>query len=166
MEIKTCLDSNQKDHFPGRDQRGGDFGVRAIQFFHDPVETAGIRENELAQAGFRERSLQIHRQKRTLSDTTLRRRLRFPTLESVTRNRCLHARAITLFTWQHFWLFFYWEKIADFGLNGSLTHRALPALRQFADNLTRFLLPGQASFGDGFQCFSGKISRVLQSTAP
>ena len=34
---------------------------------------------------------------------------------------------------------FDWEKIADFGLDGSLTHRALPALRQFADDLTRFL---------------------------
>ena len=29
---------------------------------------------------------------------------------------------------------FDWEKIADFGLNGSLTHRALPGLRQLADD--------------------------------
>ena len=34
---------------------------------------------------------------------------------------------------------FDWEKTADCGVNGSLIHRALPALRQLADVLTRFL---------------------------
>ena len=38
-----------------------------------------------------------------------------------------------------------WENVADFELNGSLSHRALPALRQLADDLTR-LLPSWPSF--------------------
>ena len=75
-----------------------------------------------------------------------RRKLRFPTLESITKKRRLRwyqsmrtrpgNHSIHLAT-----LFgsFDWEKIADFGLDGSLTHRALPALRQLADDLTRFL---------------------------
>ena len=35
---------------------------------------------------------------------------------------------------------FQWERVADFELKGSLSHRVLPALRQLADELTRFLL--------------------------
>ena len=35
---------------------------QAIRFFHDPVETAGIGENGLAQACFCGRGLQLHRQ--------------------------------------------------------------------------------------------------------
>ena len=38
-----------------------------------------------------------------------------------------------------------WEKVADFELNGSLSHRALPPLRQLVDDLTR-LLPSWPGF--------------------
>ena len=83
---------------------------------------------------------------RTLSDTTLRRKLRFPTLESTTRKRRLRWYQSMLARPGHHSIYLAtlfgssdWEKIADFGLNGSLTHRALPALRQLADDLTRFL---------------------------
>ena len=82
---------------------------------------------------------------RTLSDTTLRRKLRFPTLESITRKRRLRWYQSMLTRPGHHSIYlatlfgsFDWEKIADFGLDGSLTHRALLALRQFADDLTRF----------------------------
>ena len=47
------------------------------------------------------------------------------------------------------------EKTANFGLNGSLAHRALPALRQLVDDLTRFL-PSWPGFVWGW---------VLHSTA-
>ena len=40
---------------------------------------------------------------------------------------------------------FEWEKVSDFELNGSLSHRALPALRQLTDDLTR-LLPSWPGF--------------------
>ena len=78
---------------------------------------------------------------RILSDTTVRRRLRFTALESVTRMRRLkwYQSMLARTGQQHFLALSDWEKVADFGLNGSLTHRALPALRQFADDLTRFL---------------------------
>ena len=83
---------------------------------------------------------------RTLSDTTLRRRLGFPTLESVTRKRRLQWYQSMLSRPDHHSIYlatlfgsFDWEKTADFELNGSLTHHALPALRQLADDLTRFL---------------------------
>ena len=86
---------------------------------------------------------------RTLSDTTLRRKLRFPTLESITRKRRLRWYQSMLTRPGHHSIYlatlfrsFDWEKIADFGLDGSLTHCALPALRQFADDLTRFLPSG------------------------
>ena len=84
---------------------------------------------------------------RTLSDTTLSRRLRFPTLESVTRMRRLKWYQSMLARPAHHTIYFAtlfgsfdWEKTEDCGLNGSLTHRALPALRQLDDDLTRFLL--------------------------
>ena len=83
---------------------------------------------------------------RTLSDTMLRRKLRFPTLESITRKRRLKWYQSMLARPSHHSIYlatlfgsFDWEKTADFGLDGSLTHRALPALRQLADDLTRFL---------------------------
>ena len=83
---------------------------------------------------------------RTLSDTTLRRKLSFPTLESITRKRRLRWYQSMLTRPGHHSIYlatlfgsFDLEKIADFGLEGSLTHRALPALRQLADDLTRFL---------------------------
>ena len=83
---------------------------------------------------------------RTLSDITLRRRLRFPILELVTRMRRLKWYQSMLARPGHhticlatLFASFGWKKIADFGLNGSLTHRVLPALRQLADDLTRFL---------------------------
>ena len=83
---------------------------------------------------------------RTLSDTTLKRKLRFPSLESITRKRRLRWYQAMLTRPSHHSIYlatlfgsFDWEKIADFGLDGSLTHRPLPALRQFADDLTRFL---------------------------
>ena len=62
MEIKTRLDENKKNDLSSGDQRSGDFGVRAIRFVHGPVETTGIGENELAQACFYGRGLQLHRQ--------------------------------------------------------------------------------------------------------
>ena len=40
---------------------------------------------------------------------------------------------------------FEWENVEDFELDGSLSHRALPALRQLADDSTR-LLPSWPGF--------------------
>ena len=89
---------------------------------------------------------------RTLSDNTLRRRLSFPTLESVTRERRLKWYQSMLARLSHHTIYwatllvsFEWENVADFELNGSLSHRALPALRQLTDDLTR-LLPSWPGF--------------------
>ena len=68
---------------------------------------------------------------------------------------------------------FDWEKTADCGLNGSPPHRALPALRQLADDLTRFL-PSWPGFVWGWvpmflkQDFSGipENSTSREVTAP
>ena len=83
---------------------------------------------------------------RTLSDNTLRHRLNFPTLESATREQRMIWYQSTLARPSHhtlylatFFGFFEWENVPDLKLNGSLSHRALPALGQLADDLTRLL---------------------------
>ena len=98
---------------------------------------------------------------RTLSDNTLRRRLNFPTLESATRERRLKWYQSMLARPSHHTFYlatlfgsFEWENVADFELSGSLSHRALPALRQLADDLTR-LLPSWPGFVWGWVPFFG-----------
>ena len=83
---------------------------------------------------------------RTLSENTLRHRLNFPTLESATREQRMIWYQSTLARPSHhtlylatFFGFFEWENVPDLKLNGSLSHRALPALGQLADDLTRLL---------------------------
>ena len=83
---------------------------------------------------------------RILSDSTLARRLNFPILESNTSDRrlkwyqsMLADPRPKLFYLATSLLSIEWERVSDFELNGSLAHRALPALRQLANDLTRFL---------------------------
>ena len=134
--------SNQENSFPVSDQWSCTVRMRAICSLYNAVETVGVLKNVSAKASFCERSLQWHRQ----TDNFDRRSLNFPTLESATRERRLKWYQSMLARPSHYTIYlatllgsFEWENVADFELNGSLSHRALPTLRQLADDLTRLV---------------------------
>ena len=108
-------------------------------------------ENALAQARLCERGLRLYRQAENSKRHYTQAQTRVP------KTRIDHEEANTamvpidalagspLHLFGNTFGSFDWEKTADFELNGSLTHRALPALRQHADDLTR-LLPSWPGF--------------------
>ena len=133
VEVKACLFSNQEDSFPVGDQWSCTVSMRAIRFSTLQRKQLESERMCLLRRAFAREAYSHTDKLRTLSDSTLRRRLNFPTLESVTRERILKWYQSMLARPSHHTIY-----------------------------LGDFFLPGQASFGVGYQHFWSTISKASQ----
>ena len=142
MEVEACLFSNQENGFPVSDQWSCTVRVRAICFSTMQWKQLESERMCLLRRAIAREAYSRTDKLRTSSDNTLRRRLNFPTLESAARERRLKWNQSMLARPSHHTILFgniifgsfEWENVADFELDGSLSHRALPALRQLVDD--------------------------------
>ena len=134
VEVQARLFSSLEDHFPVGDQGVAFSGCEPYVFSTMPWKQLESERMSLLRRAFAREAYNHTDKLRSLSGNALRRRLNFPSLESETRRRSLKWYQSLRARPNHHTIYlatlfgsFQQERTTDFDLNGSLSHRALPA---------------------------------------